>query len=110
LRADDAPEGTVPNDVFRRCEKMSDVSMCATSRTERIERQFAQMIGIAHRDVHEIVIRAGDVKDTAHFGQRRKMSLERSDRSARVLLQPNRDQRFERHAIRPRIDLGVIAE
>ncbi len=77
---------------------------------ERAEHELAEMFGVAHRDVYEIVVGTRKVKHAPHFGQRDDVLFEATDRIPRVLGESHGDQRFQRHAMHTRIHLGVVAE
>lgn len=77
---------------------------------ERAEHELAEMFGVAHRHVHEVVVGTREVKYAPHLLQRDDVLFEATDRIPRVLRESDRDQRFQRHAVHARIHLGVVAK
>ncbi len=77
---------------------------------ERAEYELAQMFRVTHGHMYEVIVRAGEVEDAPDFGQGHHMLFEATDRGARVDGESHRHQRFERHPVNSRIDVGVVTE
>ena len=80
------------------------------ARGERAQHELAEMFGIAHRHVHQVVVGTGEMKYAPHFGQRDDVLFEATDRVPCVLRESHRDQRFERDPVDARVDFGMVAE
>ena len=76
---------------------------------EGVDREVAQVVGIAHPDVHEEVVLASHVVRRDDLGQRLNVEAESLELIARVLPQADRDDRLEAEAESARVDVGVEA-